>query len=492
MKRRDFLKMSGTLSVQSLVGGTSFLSAMSVRKAEAQTGSPLAALQRALDAATDGLILPGNAQFANYNTSFNKRTQLAPQVRVVAGSAQAVQTAVNWAVNNGVPFAMRSGGHSYEGYSQSPSMVIDSRGMRSITVDAKNMQATIGSGMALGKVYEALAPYGLALPAGSCFYVGVAGHSLGGGFGLLSRPLGLACDNIISLKMVDATGNLLTASATENPDLFWAMRGGGNGNFGIVTEFTFRTPEVPTVSDFGITWVRPVDQAVTLALHIQDWLADLAPAVTCTVHFTKDPGGINVHIAGQSTGTETLLKAELDRLQKSAGKPNTVYTATRKFIDSARIFTGGEAAYESIFMKAKSDYVVEPMSAEGFTTLMQGLIKSPVAITALCDSYGGQINKVAVGDTAFVHRGDTRYSIQYYTQWTDAKDTDRYLAAIRELYQDMREYVSGGSYVNYCDLDLKPEEYGNAYWGENYPRLRQLKAKYDPKGIFQHVQGILA
>jgi FAD/FMN-containing dehydrogenase len=235
MERRDFLKVSGGLSAYVIVGG----SLWSVREAEADTGLPIAALQASLDPKNDVLLVHGSKAAAARDVSYNQRTQLSPRVRVVAASAAAVGATIRWATSNGIGFAIRSGGHSYEGFSQSPDLVIDVRGMTAIKLSADKQSVSIGSGSSLGSVYDKLAPSHLAIPAGTCFPVGVAGHSLGGGFGLLGRAFGLACDNVLSMEMVDASGQIRNVSDQENPDLFWALRGGGNGSFGVVTNFTF-------------------------------------------------------------------------------------------------------------------------------------------------------------------------------------------------------------------------------------------------------------
>ena len=225
-----------------------------------QTGLPIAALQALLDPKNDMVLVPADKDFSEYNHSFNKRTQIAPRVRVVAGSAKAVSTTMLWAANNGLRFAVRSGGHSYEGFSQSPDLVIDVRGMTGIKLAADKKSVSIGSGSSLGSVYQALWPSNLAIPAGSCFPVGVAGHSLGGGFGLLGRSFGLACDSVLSMEVVDASGQIRNVSEQENPDLFWALRGGGNGNFAVVTNFNFRTSPVGMVAKIR-DYVEQADRA---------------------------------------------------------------------------------------------------------------------------------------------------------------------------------------------------------------------------------------
>lgn len=485
MKRRDFLQISGGLSAHVIVGG----SLLSIHKAEAQTGLPIAALQALLDPKNDMVLVPADKNFSEYNRSFNKRTQIAPRVRVVAGSAKAVSTTMLWAANNGLRFAVRSGGHSYEGFSQSPDLVIDVRDMTGIKLATDKKSVSIGSGSSLGSVYKALWPSNLAIPAGSCFSVGVAGHSLGGGFGLLGRSFGLACDSVLSMEVVDASGQIRNVSGQENPDLFWALRGGGNGSFAVVTNFNFRSSPVSMVARFGITWSKPIAQAAKIVQAWQQWLADLPPSITGTLHLTKDQGGlIKVHMAGLSVQSESKLKVELKRLQRVAGPADQVSTTTQTFKAAATIFNGGPAN-DSLLMKGKSDYVIDPMTDQGILKLLNGLQNAPGEIFVLCDTYGGAINKIASDATAFVHRGNTRYSIQYYMEWTDPAASDANIAMMRTLYTSMRPHVSGGAYVNYCDLDLG-DGYARAYWGDNLPRLMKIKAGVDPKNIFRHAQSV--
>jgi FAD/FMN-containing dehydrogenase len=486
MERRDFLKATGGLSAYLIVGGQ----LLSIRNAEADTGLPIAALQASLDPKNDMVLIPVTKTTRQFDISFSKRMQITPRVRVVAASAAAVSAAILWATNNGLGFAIRSGGHSYEGFSQSPDLVIDVRGMTGIKLAADNKSVSIGSGASLGSVYDKLALSDLAIPAGSCFPVGVAGHSLGGGFGLLGRPFGLACDSILSMEMVDASGKILTVSERENPDLFWALRGGGNGNFGVVTNFNFRTSSVNMVAKFAITWTKPLTQAVKIVQAWQQWLENTPSSITGTLHLTREKGGlITVHMAGLSVQSESRLKVELKRLQTLAGAASVLTTKTMTFHQAATIFNGGEPTPDSVLMKGKSDYVTEAMTGQGISTLLDGLLKAPGEIAVLCDTYGGAINKVAADATAFVHRGNTRYVMQYYMQWDSPGASDANIAMMRTLYASMRPFVSGGCYVNYCDLDLG-DGYAKAYWGDNLPRLMKIKAQVDPNNIFRHAQSV--
>jgi hypothetical protein len=194
-----------------------------------------------------------------------------------------------------------------------------------------------------------------------------------------------------------------------------------------------------------------------------------------------------VHMSGLSVGSESKLKVELKRLQKLAGSADLTSTKTQPFKDAATIFNGNGPDF--VFMKAKSDYVTESLTDQGILTLLGALQSAAAPVSVLFDSYGGAINQVASDATAFVHRGKTKYVIQYYKEWDTAGASNTNIAIMRTLYDSVRPFVSGGCYVNYCDLDLG-DGCAKAYWGDNLPRLMTIKAQVDPKNIFRHAQSV--
>src|SRR6202035_2184434 len=192
--------------------------------------------------------------------------------------------------------------------------------------------------------------------------------------GLLGRPFGLACDSVLSMEMVDASGQVRNVSEQENPDLFWALRGGGNGNFGVVTNFNFRTSAVNQIAKFRMDWNKTPAQGVKVMQAWQQWLEKLPSSITGTLRLTKANGGlIKLHPAGLSVQSESKLKVELKRLQTLAGAADKLETNTESFSQAAEDFNGGkkEPAYTSIFMKGKSDYVTASMTDQGILTLLE-------------------------------------------------------------------------------------------------------------------------
>ncbi len=467
-------------SLKALGAATVFAPAL-VRQASAQL-PPLPNLS-----ANDGLLLePGQTGYDTYEPAANERVLLRPKLRALCKTANAVSVMVNWCRSNNVPFAVRSGGHSYEGFSQSSSVVIDTRMMNQITFDRTAQTMTVGAGATLGPVYEAIGAAGFGFPGGSCPTVGIAGHALGGGFGLIARPFGLACDNLQWLELVDPQGAIIQIDAQHNPDLFWAARGGGGGSFGAVTRFRFKIYRIAQVVVLGVTWRLPQARATRLFQAWQAWAPNAPANITTFLRVGHAAGGlVELHCAGQSVGSVAEFRRELRALTNVAQPVEGPSLEPMSFVDAAKHFFGGPA--EPTFFKAKSDYITSPLADAGVATLI-GQLEATPSVVAICDSYGGAVTQVARDATAFAHRAGTLFCIQYYSEWPSAAETQTELGHIRTLYGAMRPFVSGECYVNYCDLDLT--DWGQAYWASNLPRLKQIKKAFDPANVFQHAQSV--
>lgn len=440
--------------------------------------------------ASEALLLqPSSSNFNKYEPAYNKRTMLTPQLRALCKTPNAVRVMVDWARTNQVPFALRCGGHCYEGFCESASVVIDTRLMSKVEVDATNRSAKVGAGAALYDVYKAIAAQGFAIPAGSCPTVGVSGHVLGGGFGLLGRQLGLACDSLQSVEMVNAQAQIVSADAQNQPDLFWASRGGGGGSFGAATSFRFTLHPIGQVVVFGVTWTLDAAHAAKVMKAWQAWAPNAPNAITALYRMGHvGDGDFNVHVFGQTVGSASQLRQELRALLDVETPDDLPVIKSKTFLQAVNYFSGG-FDYESTYVKCKSDYVLSPLSDDGIATLIDGLRQLPPnAIVPICDAYGGAVFDVAPDASAFAHRAGTIYCIQYYSSWGSAASTPTRLTRMRNLYASMRPYVSGAAYVNYCDLDLT--DYGDAYWGANLARLKQIKSTFDPDNVFRHAQSI--
>ena len=446
------------------------------------------------------LLLPGDADYAKYLPLHNRRNSLQPSRRILCSITQAVADSINWVRANGLQLAVRSGGHCYEGFSQSPGVVIDTRGMKLVTIDAAAKTVSVSAGAPLGKVYDKVAAAGFAFAAGSCPTVGVSGHTLGGGQGLLGRRYGLACDNLLAIRVVDANGVIRECDATHDPDLYWAARGGGGGSFFIATRYTFRIHVQATVRNFKVEWrfanTSPGRaDARTVFAAWQQWAPTAPQSITAIMRVSKDGSGkLLLSVIGQSTGTTANLQSQLNTHLIVRPPTTALAIVSRSFLNAVK-FYGGPFDYETVYrttiMKAKSDVVTTPLASAAIDTMIQQVLSlMPGAIALLCDPYGGAISNLAANATAFPHRGPNIYVIQYYASWLDPNLTTSRLAGIAQVYAALHPFCSGGAYVNYPDLDLPNPGFASAYWGANLPRLKQIKNAIDPSDFFKHGQSV--
>jgi FAD/FMN-containing dehydrogenase len=455
-------------------------------------------LPRPLSEAIRGQVIRrGSPGFTDAAHVYNERFD-AIVPRAVARPLDAVDVlaAVRWGLARGVALRPRSGGHSYAGYSTlSDGIVLDLRRLNSISVDRAAGTATVGAGAQLIDVYTVLAAYGATIPGGSCPSVGVSGVTLGGGMGLAGRAFGLTADHVIALKIVTAEGWPRTVDATCDPDLLWALRGGGGGNFGVVTEFTFRLCPLPaSAAYFFVSW--PWDSAGEALDAWLRWAPRADEAVTSIFHMKGGAGSTGVEASGQYLGPSAALSALLGELRAVPGAnvstgqdgylPVQMLWAGCSSLSQAACHTVGAAAGGTLpreSFDAKSDYLVRTLPPKGLSVLTRAVeARASIAGSGaiLFDSYGGAINHVAPDATAFVHR-DVLCAMQYLSYNGD----DGWLA---DTWSKMRHYVSGQAYQNYIDASLP--RWQDAYYGANYPRLLATRERIDPYHYFKFPQAI--
>jgi FAD/FMN-containing dehydrogenase len=433
---------------------------------------------------------------------------IRPQAIVYCETVADVVHTIHWARRYGIHLVVRSGGHSYGGYSTSPGVVLDVSRLNRVHVAGR--QVTVGAGTLLIDVYSALAAHGSAIPAGSGPSVGIAGLTLGGGHGYASRKLGLTCDTLLGLTIVTAAGDVLRCDRRRHPDLFWACRGGGGGNFGVVTSFTFRTTPVAEVSTYFLEWPWAQARNVVAAWQAFASHAPDALSLVCNLTATDRRPGSRLHVtsAGQFLGSAADLQTALAPLL-SVGTPTHVEIKPRTLLEAALHFAGcdrrtvaqcrrrdkfKQGTVQRETWKAKSDYVKRPLPKTAIDTMVEAMeARQDDATlghgTILLDAYGGAIGRVPKAATAFVHRG-ALFSAQYLAFWPsgDRARATRNLTWMRSFYASLRPYVSGEAYVNYIDPELRG--WARAYYGANLPRLRRVKRRYDPANFFRFAQSI--
>ena len=475
------------------------------------SSSTLADLDALAKALGDRLVRPGDPRYLNAAHVYSTRFDSARPVAVArCSSVDDVQQCLDFVRSTGTKVAARGGGHSYAGYSTTSGLVIDVGPMNNVaTVDATT--ARVGAGATLIDVYSGLATAKRAVPGGSCPSVGIAGSTLGGGVGVVARKYGLTCDALTAVDVVTPDGKLLHCSENEEPDLFWAHRGGGGGNFGIVTALEFRTHETPNLTRFVARWNWSNAHNVVTAW--QQWLPTTDDALWASLHL--DGAGSSsdqphVYVSGVYVGTPAGLAPLLDALQSAAKAPMTeryvkedthlqtmfveggCATLTPAACHRADTTPGGKLGRES--NAARSDFIASPLSGAGVDALLTGIeARRTLGLpggSVLFDAYGGAINTIAPADTAFVNR-DKLACLQYVAPWGPGSSAATIAANqgwLDNLYAAMRPFVSGFAYVNY--IDAKLPDWQRAYYGANLDRLIRIKAATDPKGLLAFAQGI--
>jgi FAD/FMN-containing dehydrogenase len=407
-----------------------------------------------------------------------------------------------------MPVRARSGGHSYAGWSSvTGGLIVDVSDMNSFRVGKGTVQ--VGSGITLIDFYSKLAAHGLAVPGGSCPTVGIAGLALGGGVGVLSRIYGLTCDNLEAVQIVTANGHVLDCDSTHYNDLLWASQGGGGGNFGVATSFTFRTHALRSLLTFYLTW--PWSHAARVVSGWQSWAPSAPDALWSNTHLSAPAGGPPAISAGGTyVGSTGALDSLLTDLYRKVGSgPSSAFVESRSFLDAMlyeagcetiglkACHTGSGGALSRVPSYAKSDFFTRKLDSAGIGKMLAGIEKlgsvrgaSGGAGTIALDACGGAINRVKPAATAFVHR-NALYLAQYSTVWDwpgSKSGVTNQRAWLIAYYKSLHRYASGQAYQNYTDAGLTDWE--TAYYGANYKRLQEVKAKYDPKDLFTFPQSI--
>lgn len=461
------------------------------------------ALARDLDGP---LIRPGDAQWATAHKLYNTRfDSLQPAAVAYVAHADDIRTTLSYARAHGLQVAIRNGGHSYAGWSSgNGKLILDVSELNRIRVSGG--QAVVGAGSKLIDVYRALTGKGVTIPAGSCPSVGVSGLVLGGGHGVVSRAYGLTCDSLTQATLITADGKQLTANATTHADLFWALRGAGNGNFGVVTELQFRTHPAPQAVSAYVTW--PWTKAAAVVRAWQEWGPDQPDEIWSSCHL-ENGGSPTVSVAAFSLGTYGELQNALDRLASKVGAPARSVTLKRHTYEGAMEAYAGCSSFPTAAQchlpgttpgrspqgalgretyAARSDFFDRSISSAGIQTMLAHIASvqggaGSIALTAL----GGAVNRVSPTATAFVHRR-SRMLAQYIASWRAGTTGTTAQSWLTRTHDAMKPYASGAAYQNYTDPTLP--NWRKAYYGDAAPRLATVKKQYDPDHFFTYPQAL--
>ena len=439
------------------------------------------------------IVLPDDPNYNEVRKIWNAMIDRRPAVIIQCAESDDVLHAISFARDGGLEISIRGGGHNIAGSSLCDNgVLIDLSNMRTVRVDAQKRRAYVEPGATLGDFDKAVQAHGLATPVGINSTTGIAGLTLGGGFGWLTRKYGMTVDNLVSAEIVTAAGTKLPISEDENTDLFWAVRGGG-GNFGVVTRFEFALYPVGPEILAGL-FVFPISQAKQVLREyrafaesapedLNVWVvlrkAPPLPFLPASVH-GKEVIVLPVFYAGDISEGEKLIKPF-----RSFGDAYGEHIGVQPY-------TQWQQAFDPLLTPGARNY----WKSHNFTELSDGALDSIIEFagklpTSQCEIFVGLIsgaaNRVPPNAMAYGHR-DAKFVLNVHGRWDQAAQDKTCIAWARAFFKASAPYASGGVYVNFMTED-ESDRVAAAY-GANYARLKQIKKKYDPENIFHNNQNI--
>ncbi|MGA9264549.1 MAG: FAD-binding oxidoreductase [Desulfobacterales bacterium] len=441
------------------------------------------------------IVLPGDPSYNEVREIWNAMIDRRPAVIIQCAEADDVPHAISYARDNGLEISVRGGGHNIAGSALcNNGVMIDFSKMTAVKVDAQKKRAYVEPGATLGDFDKAIQAHGLATPVGINSTTGIAGLTLGGGFGWLTRKYGMTVDNLISAKMVTADGRKIQVSEDENADLFWAIRGGG-GNFGVVTQFEFALYPVGPEILAGLL-VFPIDQAKQVLEKYREFVKSAPEELSIWVVLRKAPPLPFLPVAVH--GKEVVVLAIFYAGDIAEGE---------KFIDPLRSFGDAYGEHVGAQPYVQWQQAFDPLLTPGarnywkshnFIELSDGALDTIIEFVGKipfpqCEIFlaliAGAANRVSSNAMAYGHR-DAKFVLNVHGRWDEAAQDEIGIAWARAFFKASAPYASAGVYVNFMTED-EGDRVAAAY-GVNYARLKQVKKKYDPKNIFHNNQNIKA
>lgn len=439
------------------------------------------------------VIVPGDGAYEDARRVWNAMVDRRPALIVRCADATDVAPAITFARQNDLDISVRGGGHHIAGHSVCEGgLVIDFSGMKSVRVDAGARRAYVQPGATLGDFDQAVQAHGLATPVGINSTTGIAGLTLGGGFGWLTREYGMTIDNLVAVDIIGADGKMLHASEKENPDLFWAIRGGG-GNFGVVTQFEFKLlPVGPKV--FAGLIVFPFKQTKEVLTRYREFVESAPAKLNVWAVLRKAPPlpflPVDAH------GKEVVVLAVFYNGDAEEGE--RLIQPLRHFGDAigehvgSMPYTQWQQTFDPLLTPGARNY----WKSHNFTQISDAALDTIIEYAGklpspYCEIFlgllAGAANEVPSSATAYSAR-DAKFVINVHGRWERAAQDDECIAWARAFFKAAAPYASSGAYVNFMTAD-EGERVAAAY-GANYTRLLEIKRRYDPENIFHLNQNI--
>lgn len=492
ISRRSLLKTAGVLGASG-VGGWG-LPAAHARSVHSNSGNALRALGRDMDGR---LLLPSDEGYSIAVVPNNGRWgHVRPRGIALCTTPADVQRCIRWATEHGEPFAVRSGGHSYAGFSTTPGLLISVRHLNAVNLNLKDGLVTIQGGVNNQDMADGLRKYGVAVPTGRCPTVGASGLTLGGGWGFAASHSGLTCDSLLATDVVLPNAKMVQASAQQEPDLFWAARGGGGGNFGVHTALTYKLREVGNITTFNIVW-PPGRQLELLQLLQSLQLQNPRSLSTRTKARPQKAGSfpqrdqLLVETLGVYWGGQDALRALLAPAI-SLLKPDVMDIREQPYWQARDYLVTDDPTG---LYDLRSSYVAQSLGSDALETMLQWMSKWPGGTLlqenmGILFTMGGAVNDVAVDATAYAHRSST-FIFEQEAMWSPLDKpavVQRQRAWLADYFAAMQPYLQQRSYINFPNRDMK--DWARRYYAGNLERLSEVKRRYDPQNVFRFAQSI--
>ena len=440
------------------------------------------------------LLMPADEGYDVSRTLWNAMIDRHPAAIVRAAGAGDVMQAVNFARENKLLLAVRGGGHNIAGKAACDGgLMLDLSAMKSVRVDPTARRARVEPGALLSDFDRETQAFGLSTPTGINSTTGMSGLTLGGGFGWQSRKRGLTIDNLVAADVVLASGEFVQTSATQHPDLFWALRGGG-GNFGVVTSFEYQLHPLGPQVLAGLV-VYPMDQAKQVFEGYRQFTAAASDEMTAWLVLRKAPP--LPFLPADAHGKPVVVVAfcwigDLSKGEKMT-KPLHGFGTPYGVHAGPMPFAGWQTAFDPLLTPGARNYWkshdFKGLNGDVERILCDAIAKLPSdECEAFVGNLGAAVNRVAAADTAYPHR-DVEFIINLHTRWREASDDQKCIGWARGLFDALAPHATGGVYVNFMPEDETQRVAAGAY-GPNYARLSALKAKYDPTNLFSLNQNI--
>jgi FAD/FMN-containing dehydrogenase len=427
------------------------------------------------------ILRPADAGYDEARSVWNAAVDKRPAIILRCADAEDVATAVRFAGARELLVSVRCGGHNAAGKAVADrGLMIDLTPINRVEIDPVGKTAVVGGGALLGDFDRAAQAHGLASTAGVVTHTGVGGLTLGGGVGILARKYGLACDNLLSIELVTAGGEQLTASEAENPDLFWALRGGG-GNFGIATAFKFRLHEIGRTAWYAAA-AHPLSEAESVLSYLMDYAPSAPREVASKAIFATTGEGARVVMIGASH-VAPLDKAR-ERLRPLAefGSPVMTRLEERPYLDIQSDADERFPYGQNYYWKT---HLIPVLSGEAIEVLADCFAAVPNDRSMIVlQQFGGAVAEVAPDATAFANR-DAEFDFIPVAVWREGEDSAPLIEWVRRTWSRMKPYATGGVYLNSLGADEEDERRVSEAIGANVERLRRIKARYDPQNFFR-------